>query len=153
MIGDTQIYTDSMRSHEPKIWKGTHKQRVSWFHNIQTKFWEELIAFFRLITCGLYRKPKTKGGGGTRRQQGDLIRLLTKIRWEDMSRDRADHSGRRAVWGMNCLRPLKHWECGFESHLRHGCMCAFFLCLCCPVCAGNWLATSWFLIQGVLQTV
>jgi hypothetical protein len=30
--------------------------------------------------------------------------------------------------------PLKHWDRGFESHLRHGCLCAFTLCLCSPVC-------------------
>jgi hypothetical protein len=34
---------------------------------------------------------------------------------------------------MNCLRPLKHWGGGFESYLRHGCLCAFILSLCCPV--------------------
>jgi hypothetical protein len=28
---------------------------------------------------------------------------------------------------MNCLRPLKHWDLGFESHLRHECLCAFIL--------------------------
>jgi hypothetical protein len=37
-----------------------------------------------------------------------------------------DHSG-RAVYGMNCLRPLEHWDRGFESHSRHGCLCAFTL--------------------------
>jgi hypothetical protein len=26
----------------------------------------------------------------------------------------SDHSG-RAVWGMNCLRSLEHWDRGFES--------------------------------------
>jgi hypothetical protein len=45
----------------------------------------------------------------------------------------ADHSG-RAVWVMNCLRPLEHWDRVFESHSRHGCLCAFILCLCCSVC-------------------
>jgi hypothetical protein len=29
---------------------------------------------------------------------------------------------------MNCLRQLEHWDCGFESHSRHGCLCAFILC-------------------------
>jgi hypothetical protein len=28
---------------------------------------------------------------------------------------------------MNCLRPLKNWYRGFESHLSHGCLCAFIL--------------------------
>jgi hypothetical protein len=46
---------------------------------------------------------------------------------------RADHSG-RAVEGMNCLRSLERWDRGFESHSRYGCLCAFTLCLCCPVC-------------------
>jgi hypothetical protein len=45
---------------------------------------------------------------------------------------RAGHSG-RAVCGMNCLRLLKHWDLGFESHLTHECLCAFILCLCCPL--------------------
>jgi hypothetical protein len=45
----------------------------------------------------------------------------------------ADHSG-RAFQGMNCLRPRKHWDRGFEFRLRHGCLCAFILCLCRPVC-------------------
>jgi hypothetical protein len=45
----------------------------------------------------------------------------------------SDHSG-RAVWGTNCLRSLEHWDRGFQSHSRHGCMCAFILCSCCPAC-------------------
>jgi hypothetical protein len=56
----------------------------------------------------------------------------------------ADYSG-RAVLGMNCLRSLE--PCGFESHSRHGCLCAFILCL------GSVHATGSFLIQGLLQTV
>jgi hypothetical protein len=43
-----------------------------------------------------------------------------------------DHSG-HVVLGMNCLCPLEHWGCGFKSHLRHGCLSTFILCLCCPV--------------------
>jgi hypothetical protein len=34
---------------------------------------------------------------------------------------------------MNCLRPLEHRDHGFEFHSRHGYLCAFNLCLCCPV--------------------
>jgi hypothetical protein len=46
----------------------------------------------------------------------------------------ADHSG-RVVWGMNyCLRPPKRWYRGFESHSRHGYLCAFILCFCCSMC-------------------
>jgi hypothetical protein len=40
----------------------------------------------------------------------------------------------RAVWGMNRLRSLERWVPGFESYSRHGCLPAFILCLCCPVC-------------------
>jgi hypothetical protein len=48
---------------------------------------------------------------------------------------------------MNYLRQLKHWDRGFESHSRHGCLCAFILCLRCV------LATGWSPIQGVLPAV
>jgi hypothetical protein len=30
---------------------------------------------------------------------------------------------------MKRLRPLEHWNRGFESHSRHGCLCAFILFL------------------------
>jgi hypothetical protein len=48
----------------------------------------------------------------------------------------ADHSG-RVVYSMNCLRSLERWDRGFESHSRHGCLCAFILCV------GRGLATGW----------
>jgi hypothetical protein len=31
---------------------------------------------------------------------------------------------------MNNLRPLEHWDHGFESHSRHGTVLVFILCLC-----------------------
>jgi hypothetical protein len=31
---------------------------------------------------------------------------------------------------------LEHWDCGFESHSRHGCLCAFILIV------GSGLATT-----------
>jgi hypothetical protein len=37
------------------------------------------------------------------------------------------------VWatkGTKCLHPLEHWDNGFESHSRHGCVFVFILCLC-----------------------
>jgi hypothetical protein len=39
--------------------------------------------------------------------------------------DFADHSG------MSHLRPLEHWGLGFESHSRHGYLCAFILFVLC----------------------
>jgi hypothetical protein len=33
--------------------------------------------------------------------------------------------------GTYCLRPLEHWDHGFESHLRHGCVSAIF-CVVLP---------------------
>jgi hypothetical protein len=48
---------------------------------------------------------------------------------------------------MNRFRPLEHWDCGFKSHSRHGCLLAFILCV------GSGLATGWFPVQGVLLTV
>jgi hypothetical protein len=53
---------------------------------------------------------------------------ITEIYW--LKQFRADHSG-CAVQYMNCLRPFKHRNRGFESHSRHGCLRLF--CLCCPV--------------------
>jgi hypothetical protein len=41
----------------------------------------------------------------------------------------ADHSG-RAVKGMKCLRSLENWDCGFQSHSRHGCLCVRCVVLC-----------------------
>jgi hypothetical protein len=38
---------------------------------------------------------------------------------------------------MNSVRPLEHWEHGFESHSRHGCLCAFIV-----LCVDNGLATG-----------
>jgi hypothetical protein len=36
---------------------------------------------------------------------------------------------------MNCFRPLERWDRGFESHLRHGCLCAFIMfVLFCASC-------------------
>jgi hypothetical protein len=63
----------------------------------------------------------------------------------------ADHSS-RAVWGMKCLRSLEHWDRGFESHSRHGCLSLFILCLCCPV-LGSGLVTGWSPVQRILPTV
>jgi hypothetical protein len=40
-----------------------------------------------------------------------------------------DHGG-----CTNCLPSLEHWDRGFESQSRHGCLFAFILCLCCSVC-------------------
>jgi hypothetical protein len=39
----------------------------------------------------------------------------------------ADHSG-LTDYGMNRLHPLVHWDRVFESHSKHGCLCAFILC-------------------------
>jgi hypothetical protein len=36
----------------------------------------------------------------------------------------------RSEWPLS----LKRWGRQFESHSGHGCLCAFILCLCCPVC-------------------
>jgi hypothetical protein len=36
---------------------------------------------------------------------------------------------RNAGLRNNHLRPLEHWDRGFESHSRHGCLYAFILCL------------------------
>jgi hypothetical protein len=52
------------------------------------------------------------------------FRVQKKGGWEMFltKRATAGHSG-RAVWGMTSLRPLEHWDRGFESHLIHRCLC------------------------------
>jgi hypothetical protein len=34
---------------------------------------------------------------------------------------------------IKCFRSHECRNRGFESHSRHGCLCAFILCFCCPV--------------------
>jgi hypothetical protein len=62
--------------------------------------------------------------------------LLNELSVSSISRmagvNYAGHSG-RTVKGMNSLRSLERWNNGFESNSRHGCLCAFILCLCCSV--------------------
>jgi hypothetical protein len=65
----------------------------------------------------------------------------------------ADQSG-RAVWGMNRLRPLEHWDRGFGSHSGHGCLyCVCLFCVCVVLCVSSGLATGWSLFHGILPTV
>jgi hypothetical protein len=59
----------------------------------------------------------------------------------------------RVVQGMNCLRSLEHWDCGFESHSRHRCLCVRLFCVCGVLCVGSGLAMGWSHIQGVLPCV
>jgi hypothetical protein len=51
-----------------------------------------------------------------------------------------DQSG-GAVYGMNCLRPLKNWYRGFECHLKHD-VCVRLFSVCAVLCAGRSLATG-----------
>jgi hypothetical protein len=59
----------------------------------------------------------------------------------------------RSQWPRG-LRLLKHWDRGFESHSRHGCLYYVLLfCDCVVLCVGRGLATDWSPVQGVLPTV
>jgi hypothetical protein len=80
--------------------------------SIRLRFADENIVFIYLHSCACY--------------------VLHFLCLPDFITLLADHSG-RTVWDMNCLRPLKHWDRGFESHSGHGSLCAFILCLCYPV--------------------
>jgi hypothetical protein len=55
----------------------------------------------------------------------------------------------RLQW-PRCLR-LEHWDRGFESHSKHGCMCAFILFVLSST--GSGLVTDWSPVQEVLPTV
>jgi hypothetical protein len=61
-----------------------------------------------------------------------------------------DHSG-RAVWGINCLRSLEHWDRGIESHSRYVYVCLYSVCVVLRV--GSGLTTGWSPVQGVLPSV
>jgi hypothetical protein len=41
---------------------------------------------------------------------------------------KADYSG-RVIECMNHLPSLEHWDHGFESHSRHGCLCVRLFCV------------------------
>jgi hypothetical protein len=47
--------------------------------------------------------------------------------WRKLHNDEL-HAGPngRAVCGTYCFLPFEHWDRGFESHSRHGCVSAFF---------------------------
>jgi hypothetical protein len=46
---------------------------------------------------------------------------------------------------------VEHWDHGFESYTRHGCLCAFILFVLS--CVGSGLATGCSPVHGVLSTV
>ena len=48
----------------------------------------------------------------------------------DVRTTTADESG-RAIYGV-CLRPVACWNCGFESHRKHGCF-AVVSVVCCEL--------------------
>jgi hypothetical protein len=54
---------------------------------------------------------------------------------------------------MNRLRPLEHWDHGFESHSRYGWLCVHLFCVCVFLCVCSDLATGRSPVQGVLPTV
>jgi hypothetical protein len=55
-----------------------------------------------------------------------------------------------AVWGVG-LYSLGHWDRGFESRSKPGCLCSFFCIVLSYV--GRGLATDWSLVEGVLSNV
>jgi hypothetical protein len=57
----------------------------------------------------------------------------------------------RAVWGMNCLRPLKRWYHGFES-IRDVNIFVHLFCFC-VVCRYRIFVWDWSPFQGVMLTI
>jgi hypothetical protein len=43
---------------------------------------------------------------------------------------------------MNCFRSLERWYCGFESHLRYGCLYVRLFCVCVVLRLDRGLATG-----------
>jgi hypothetical protein len=82
--------------------------------------------------------------------QGQLYLLLYGFHFLSLSL--GDISLRDATFlKVHDMRPLEHWDRGFESHSRHGCVSAFF-CLVLS-CVGRGLAFGRSPVQGVLPTV
>jgi hypothetical protein len=52
---------------------------------------------------------------------------------------------------MNCLRPLEFWDCGFQSHSRHRCLCVHLFCV--VLCVGRAPAKGLIPHSKVLPTV
>jgi hypothetical protein len=60
--------------------------------------------------------------------------------------------GGRAVQGLNCLCPLKHWD--RDSNSTRGIdICFRLFCVCVVLCVGSGLATVWSPVQEVLLSV
>jgi hypothetical protein len=55
------------------------------------------------------------------------------------------------VWSTYYLRPLEHWDRGFESRSGHGCVSPLFWVVLS--CASSGLATGRSPVRGVLPTV
>jgi len=53
-----------------------------------------------------------------------------------------------ATGRMHCLGPFEHWDRGFESRSRHGCVSPFFRIVLS--CVGRGLAMGRFPFKGVL---
>jgi hypothetical protein len=77
------------------------------------------VAYLNILSC--VRGPVTNNNGF-------WIGFIDSSFVSPCSPFNADQSG-RAVEGMKCLRPLEHWDRGFESHSRHECLCTFILCV------------------------
>jgi hypothetical protein len=69
-----------------------------------------------------------------------FITVIILVRLEVIT---ADHSG-RAVWSMNRLRSLEHWDRWFEFDSSYACL---------VLCVGSELATGYYRVQGALPTV
>jgi hypothetical protein len=69
-----------------------------------------------------------------RRSMYRLYETIQVHRWYGYTIYPADVSG-HVVKSINRIRSLKQWDRGFVSHLRHRCLYAFILCLCCSVCS------------------
>jgi hypothetical protein len=108
--------------------------------------------FTRVSSTNYILPSPTRRAVTTLKQEHNCVMHVSNQNWGQDSISSADHRG-HAAWGINCLRPPKHWDRGFESHSRHECLCAFILRLCCLVCAGSGLATGWSPVQRVLPTV
>jgi hypothetical protein len=99
--------------------------------------------YWRAVTVYLVCRLLRNTWGNTKSQKGINLSYLPQYNLLKLSISFFS----RSQWP--CLRPLKHWDHGFESHSGH----VLLFCVCVVLCVGSGLSTVWSPVQGVLPTV
>jgi hypothetical protein len=77
----------------------------------------------------------------------------TNPTWPDPGSNPGRRGGKPGTNRLSYGAAKQHWDLGFESHLRHGCLCVRLFGVCIVLCVRYGLAKGWSLVQGVLPSV